>query len=154
MRIVEYTSTDVEPLLPCIVSYKRECKVDEFGLDAEPIELVKTLIELIEGEDSTLFVLMDNDSVVGFIGVMTGKFPFSQKRYGCEYYWYILPPYRGVSSMRLFRAAVEWSKQRGCSHFISTASRAASSLYEKVVDIYESIGMKHYASDYIMDIGG
>jgi GNAT superfamily N-acetyltransferase len=67
---------------------------------------------------------------------------------GSEHLWYVKKDCRGEGKQLLI-TAMKWSKSRGCSHFMSTASNFASSLHDSVCKVYERMGMEKLETVYM-----
>jgi len=93
----------------------------------------------------------DNGEIVGYMGITSYKSPLSSQRIANEHYWYVLPEYRRAS-IRLIKAAIEWTKTRGCSHLQMSASNFASELHDRVCGLYEAFKMKKFETAYIMEM--
>ena len=100
---------------------------------------------------ATLMLLLNEDIVVGFMGIFLHNSPVSVGLSANENYWYVLPKHRGASSLRLLKAAKKWAKDAGALHITMSASKLASDQHDKVCKIYEK-DMKHFETTYIMEL--
>jgi len=150
--IVKKFQGDVSVLRPIAVAWSKEANCDAMGLDFDMEAHLKDLQELVDNPDSELFVLEDENSPVGYIGITKFKSPLGKQFIANEHYYYVLPEKRGVSSVSLLRAVEQWAKLKGCSHILMNASYLASDLHDKVCRLYESLGMKKFESTYIKEV--
>lgn len=148
-RIITLKNT--ECLLPLINSWKNESD-KTFNIDMDEHLYINHLSKMINGNNSTILGLMKNDKLVGYIGIVLFDNPIGKGLMASEHFWYTLPKNRGIGAIRLLEAAIEWSKSKGCTHFIGNASRLASDLHDKVCAIYKKYGMSHYETSFICEV--
>lgn len=144
---------DMTLLAPVIKSWINEGRVNEFGFDLNIPSALDDLQSLIKLDSKDLLVLEYSNKIVGFMGILFFKSPLGVQWIANEHYWYILPEYRG-HGLKLINAARRWAKDKKCSHLILNASNLASELHDKVISIYEKIGMKKFETSYIEQIEG
>lgn len=148
--IVVYNG-DVSELRNIAAYWRDECNSNEMNIKTSMDSFLVDLKELIDGDNSDLLVLVD-DVPIGLLGLTTFTSPISSQLIANEHYWYVIPPRRGIASMRLLKAAEDWAKEKGCSHLIMTASNLASDLHDTVCFIYEKMGMKKFETSYIRGV--
>ena len=148
-RIVTIKSTD--GLSALMNSWKQEAG-REFNIDFDIESNVKHLNDMINGANSTVIGLIDDDRVIGYMGICIFENPVGKGVMASEHFWYVLPEHRGISAIRLLDAGMEWAKARGCTHFMANASRLAGGLHDKVCAIYKKYGMSHYETTYICEV--
>ena len=140
---------DIERLKPVAFQWKESCNGEDFGIELVPEKHFSDLAGLIERDDADLFLLVNEDEVVGYMGVTAFSSPLGNQKVGQEHYWFVSGENRGRGSMLLIRAAKDWAKEKGCTHFIMTASNLASNLHDKVCRFYERIGFKKFETSFI-----
>jgi len=127
-----------------------ESNDDVFGIDCNPCHTERHL----KAGDQTVFVMIKDEKPVGLIGVQLLNNPIGMGIMANEHLWYVSKVCRGIGSVRFLKHAMAWAKEKGCSHFMATASMLASDLHDSVCDLYESIGMKKFETTYISRLGG
>lgn len=141
---------DIEKLKPVALQWKETCNGIGFGIELVPEKHFSDLADLIERDDADLFLLIDDEKVVGYLGVTIFSSPLGNQKIANEHFFYILPQYRGMSSVRMIKTAQKWAKDRNCSHLILNASRMASSLYERACGLYERLNFREFERSYIL----
>lgn len=143
---------DVRELLPIIEIWQKEASGSEFGITIEIPYHLEDLDALVNCEDTDLLVLYDNDKPIGYMGIMLYHSPLGQQFIANERYYYVLPQHRGFGSLRLINAAVQWAKERGCSHIVFNINKMASGMHNKICMLYEKLGMKHFETSFIKEL--
>jgi len=146
MKCVEAKS--IEGFETVLQSFYDTHQSGRFGLDVRIEDVADELEVLINGTMTTVFILVSEKMIAGFIGVVLFKSPTGKDIIANEKFWYVMPEYRGYS-LKLFRKAKSWAKDHGASHFISNASMLASNLHDKICKIYEAFGMEKFETSYI-----
>lgn len=150
--IKEFRS-DINDLRPIADAWKAECNGEGFALEADPDELLREFYRLSNvGNGCELLVQYRDGKPVGIMGLTIFKSPIGKDRICNEHFWYVLPEHRGIGSLKMLDAAVEWAKKKGCTHFMANASKLASDLHDSVCKIYERKGMKHFETTYLMEV--
>ena len=143
---------DKSELLDEVADYwKAESNGNIFGMQVEKGCFLEDIQKMIDGEDSAIFVLVD-EKIVGFMGVRIFNSPLSSQRIANEHYWYVIPERRGIGSIRLIKEVIKWSKEQGCSHILLNASMLASDLHDKVCSLYEKLGAKKFGTTYSLGV--
>jgi GNAT superfamily N-acetyltransferase len=137
-------------LKPILDSWISECNTEEMGIELDEEVYLKDLQRLVDDENCTLLVLEHENKIAGFMGLIIFDSPLGRQKIANEHYFYILPEYRGMSSLRLIRAARKWARENGCSHILMNASYMASELHDKVCKLYEWLGMKKFETTYLI----
>ena len=140
-----------EQLKPIADLWANEAE-SSFGLELVADAHVKDLQTLVDSDMADLLVLDQDGEITGYLGIQIFKNPLGEQLIANEHYWFVIPECRGLSAMRLIKAAKVWAKEKGCSHLIMNASKLASELHDKVCKVYERQGMKHFETSYIMEI--
>lgn len=92
-------------------------------------ELATMLIDVPHG---VVFVSEQNGQVVGMIGVIATRHPFSGEPVLSELFWYVLPKARG-SGVKLLLTAEEWARANGITKSLMVSpNEAVSALYERL----------------------
>ena len=146
------TKYDVENFVSVIKSWYLETQKTEFGLEVDLLTATLDINQLVLSPDSDVLVLIDNDVIIGFLGIASSCSKLSAQKVAEERYYYVIPENRGISSLRLLRAAYQWAKDRGCTHFIIYASNLASVLHDRTCQLYEKLGMRKYETSYIKEL--
>lgn len=143
---------DVSVLAPLAQAWLMEVNGD-FGIDIDVAAHLKDLQDFVNGEQSDVLGLeTESGAIAGYMGVHWFFNHMGRGKFASEHYWYVHPDHRGVGSMRLMNAAMNWAKDKGCSHFLATASELASGLHDKVCRLYEKMGMKRFETTYICEV--
>ena len=145
------TNDNVESFASVIRAWFCETQKMEFGLDIELFTVFLDIGRLIALPDCEIFVLIDGETIIGFYGLAISQSKFSKQRIAEERYYYVMPEKRGISSLRLLKAAEKWSKEKGCSHFIIYASQVAGELHDRTCKLYEKLDMKQFETSYIKE---
>jgi GNAT superfamily N-acetyltransferase len=143
---------DVEDLRLIAEAWKAESNGNGFGLMMDADYYLADLKNLVEGEESDLLVLYDDNGIIGYMGITTFQSPLGRQKLANEHYWFVLPDKRGFGSLRLLNFAKQWAKDNGCSHLIMNASNVASDMHDKMCRLYEELGMKKFETSYIKEI--
>jgi len=143
---------DMERLRPIAEDWANTASDNEFGVDVDADSHLSDLRGLICGSTSGLIVLLKENQPVGYIGLKVMQNPIGHQLIANEHYWYVLPEYRGMGSMKMLKAAMLWAKLHNCSHIILNASRLASEMHDKVCLLYDKLGMKLFETSYIKEI--
>jgi len=145
--------TDPRALEPIVDKWLEEVNNDKFGLKIEKGKAIDDLRQLVLGDDADLFLLVVQERVVGFSGVIIYENRLTDHKIANEHYWYVLPSYRkGKNPIKLLRAVEKWAKEHECSHMIMNASNLASDNHDKVVRIYERLGYSLFETSLIKKI--
>lgn len=142
--ITEIFKGDIEQLRPVAEHWHKEANGRTFGLD---MDINKHLQDMARVDD--VLVLKDKDEIVGYMGLTIFTSGLSDQRIANEHCWYVIPQYRGISSIRLIKLAQDWAGSKGCSHLIMSASNLASDLHDRTCRIYERMGMTKFETSYI-----
>ncbi|MBE3087704.1 MAG: GNAT family N-acetyltransferase [Chloroflexi bacterium] len=132
-------------------SWKQEAS-REFNIDFDIESNIKHLNDMINGANSTVIGLMDDDRVIGYMGICIFENPVGKGIMASEHFWYVLPEHRGIGAIRLLEAGMDWARARGCTHFIGNASRLAGDLHGKVCKLYEKMGFTLFETSYICSL--
>lgn len=146
------TVEQIESIRSLAVEWKAFCSCDQFGLEVDVNEFLAGLMDLVDGDKSDLLLLMDNDEIVGLLGLTQFQSPFGKEQVASEHYMFIKQGHSITGSKRLIEAAEEWAKSKGCSHLIMNASNAASDLHDKVCKFYERLGLSKFETSFIKEI--
>jgi GNAT superfamily N-acetyltransferase len=150
MIVVKAIPDDIDRMKTVTSQWKETCKGDKFCLTIDEKTHCADLVRLMNGTDSDVFLLLNDDGeVVGYMGVTIFKSPLSEQRMASHYYWYVLKEARGRGSMLLMKAVKEWAKEKSCTHLIMHASALASDLHDKMCGFYEKLGMDKFETYYI-----
>ena len=153
MEIKLFTG-DTETLRPVVESWQQIVLDNGFGIIADDVD--KFLVELgnlATNEDSDLLALYDDDEPVGYLGMQYFISPLGRQRMANEHYFFVIPEKRGMSSIGLMRVAKVLAKERGCTHLIMNASNLASTLHDKVCNVYERLGFSKFETSFITGLG-
>ena len=144
---------NVYDLAPVVMAFFAECRCSEFDVEIDLKRVFDELNQLKTGPDSALIVLVNEAGApCGYMGVLTFTSPIGHERIANEHYWYVKPDCRKLSSLKMLAEAQKWAKGKGCTHFISTASRMASDMHDDVCSLYENLGMKKFETSYIINL--
>ena len=152
MKVVKATIEDIPNLLPVAAEWQRTCNGERFGIELDLKKSLSDLAYLIERETADLFLLVNKEDVVGYLGMTIFDSPIGSQKIAQEHYWFVMGDNKGRGTILLIRAAKEWAREKGCSHIIFNASNLASNMHDKVCRFYEKIGMKKFETSYIKEI--
>lgn len=146
------TVEQIESIRPLAIEWKEFCSCGKFGLEVDINEFLAGLMDLVNDDDSDLLLLVDNDDIVGIMGITKFQSPFGKEQVANEHYMFVKQGRSVTGGKRLIDAAQKWAKSKGCSHLMMNASNAASDLHNKVCMLYERIGMSKFETSYIKEI--
>lgn len=149
---IKLFNNDIETLRPIAESWFEFAKKNKFGIEGNVDKHLLELGMMAVKDDADLIVLYDEDTPVGYIGLIYFISPLSEQKIAEEHYFYVVPEKRGLDSMRLIKSAKYLAGYKGCSHIIFNASNLASDLHDKVCSFYEKQGMKLFETSYIMSL--
>lgn len=154
MRVVKATNSidDIEALKNIAFEWKGSCNGKAFGIDLRPETHFKDLANLIEDENSELFLLMKNNRVIGYMGAICFDSPIGNQKFASEHYWFVSGKNRGRGTLLLLRAIKLWAKEKGCSHLIMNCSNLASGMHNRLCQFYEKIGFRKFETSFIEEI--
>lgn len=98
--------------IPCLVEMGlRFLSETEYGtlLQANPEAIANLMSRLIDHDDGAVFVLSDDASLIGMIGMHVFTHPFSNERIASELFWWVNPEARR-RGMLLFSRAEQWAR--------------------------------------------
>ena len=144
-------NTDPIALEPLIDNWLLEVNNGKFGLNIDKQKAINDLRGMVLSSDAELFLLVVEDDVVGFCGVLLYENRLTDHNIANEHYLYVDPKYRrGVKNPnKLIRAIENWASEHNCSHIITNASYLASDRHDGVVKIYERLGYEPFESSFI-----
>ena len=152
MKVVKAKIEDIEGLKEVVYEWRESCKIEDFGIDFNPETYFSHLVDMINDIDSELFLLLKKDKVVGYLGAVRFQSPLGNQNIANEHFWFVSGKHRGRGTLLLLKAFKKWSKEKGCSHFIMTASAMASGMHDRLCHFYERIGYRRFETSYIKEI--
>jgi len=141
-----------EILQPLADEAEQGTNSEDFAFEVKAENIMAEMRRLILSPGSMVLLLFKDGEVIGCMGLEIFTNPFSGKRMANERCWFVLKKHRGIASLRLFKAAEQIARKEGCSHFIFNASKLASDSHDKVVKLYEKLGMKHWETSFICQL--
>lgn len=111
--IRQATLDDVPRLVELGVEFITQTVFHQF-VQPNEAAMTATVTALIEGANSTVFVLEGRGRVLGMIGVGWYDDPFSGERTVSEPFWWVTPVARGHGA-RLLRVAIAWARRAGAT---------------------------------------
>ena len=142
----------IESIRPLAAEWREFCSCDQFGLETDMDFFLAGLMDLVDGDNSDLLMLMDDNKIVGIMGITKFQSPFGKEQVANEHYMFVMQGHSITGGRRLIDAAHKWAKAHGCSHLIMNASNAASDLHDKVCGFYERLGLTKFETSYIKEI--
>ena len=149
MRIVE--TKDVEAIRPLYDAWLSIANGEKFGITIDPVVADANMQTLCCAGGSLLVAYDEDDMPVGFFALSPMPSGFGDQIIATETMWFALPNMHGVGPA-LFEAACAWTKANGCSHLMTTASKLASDLHDKVGRFCLHAGSKHFETIYLLEI--
>lgn len=127
---------------PAVVEDLQNCGVcaAEFYASAPSLRIfeldrfVSTWTGLLNSGMAVLFLLLDNDQIVGAIGGVAHQELYSHEMVCAELFWHVSKSYRGTGGVRLFKLLEQWAIEKGCSHL--RMAHLSESMPEKVANFY------------------
>lgn len=150
MRI-SYWTDNAEVLRPILEDWHKEQNGQVFGLSVNVEDVICDLKCLINAERSDVIVAKDGDLPVGFLAIFKTPSFLGPQMMAIEKYWYVSPSSR-TAGILLFNEGKKWTKEHGCSHFITSASNLASDKYEKICRFYRSRKMRLFETSFIIEV--
>ena len=130
-------------------AWEREHNGQDFGIKTDINVFLSEIARLVNDGLSDVLVMHDKEKIVGLLGITAFQNPIGRGLIASEHFWYVLPDYRGLTSVRMVKAAENWAKNRGCTHLIMNASLLASPLYHRVIELYKVFGMREFETSFI-----
>lgn len=150
MNIRLATIKDLEAIYRVALQWKATCNGDALGMKIIDSAYLADIASLINDADKDLLLLVeDAGEIVGYMGMNIFINPLGDQKIFNEHYFFILPKYRGISSVRMIKSAKQWAKSKGCTHMLITASSLANSYYERICCFYEKLKFKEFERTYI-----
>ncbi len=137
-----------DDLTELVASWQSEWRGDIFGLAIEPAKVIRDLHEIAGGPRSTVLAKIVDGKVVGVMGLVIFQNPYGGEHIVNEHCWYVVPAHRGYVR-DFFKAAREWARFKGCSHYILNASHMASGMCDRVSELYEKMGLAPFERSFI-----
>ncbi len=150
--IVKAIIEDIQKLRPVAAEWRESCNGERFGIELDVETHLADLASLIGRDDADLFLLVNEEKPVGYIGVTLFNSPVGSQKVAQEHYWFVSGEHRGRGTIALIRAAKEWAKEKGCSHIIFNASALASDMHDKLCNFYEVMAFQKFETSYIGEI--
>lgn len=151
MEVVEYHG-NVELLRPIGEEWHKAIKKNIFGLTGNVDKFLNSLDTMIKKSRKVLFALISDGEPVGVLAMEVNVSPVSDDLYAHECFWFVMEEHRGVSSLRMLKAAEKWARKAGCTHFMMVASeRAFCNTFDgadRVGNLYERFGMNKLETSY------
>ena len=150
MRI-EYV-TDPELFREVGEQWLAESRYEQFGLKVTADNVIADSKEWLKTGMGTIIALVDEEGqYVGFMTVYCVTDFLGDRPVAFEKYWYVRPDYRPFAVLMLNRAK-KWAKENGASHFVSSASMAASDRHGALCRFYASQKMKLFETSFICEL--
>jgi hypothetical protein len=152
MRIKIFDS-DVSHLYPLIETWAKESNARDFGMTIDPERLLGHAEFLRDCPDTELLALGSKEGrVLGVMGLVISPNIVENGSILNEHIWYVLPQHRSRASLGLINEAQRWGAERGCGHFVITASKMISDLHDTMCHLYNRLGFKKFETTYIREI--
>lgn len=142
---------DVDRLLPLAEKWAAECQSRAFGFGVALRPALDDLRDWLRQWPGTLLVACDDDAVHGFLALFKLPFPLTGEPIAVEKHWYCAPDTNGAGG-QLYRAAVAWAREHGCTHLIVTASGLMPESYEKIVRFCRRRDMRLFETAFMENL--
>ena len=150
MRI-EYV-TDPELFREVGEQWLAESRYEQFGLKVTVDNVIADSKEWLKTGMGTIIALHHGyEGYVGFMTVYCVADFLGDKPVAFEKYWYIKPMFRWGGHKMLAEAKI-WAKKQGASHFVSSASMAASNRHDRLCEFYVRQEMKQFETSFICEL--
>lgn len=148
---IEYTQ-DVEVVRPLVERWRAASAVAAFGFDARVEDVLADLKSWLAECRGTLIVARGDEEPVGFYAVfLAPNYLHAGATLAVEKYWYALANAELVGP-QLFHQAWEWSKARGATHLMVSASHMMPASHDRIARFCRSMGMQPFESSFIREI--
>ena len=151
------TTHDVERIREIAGRWLSGCNAQKLGFAISIDRALEDLREWVDTMPGDILLAYepvsdyDPPELVGFFALFVCDSYLGPDKVALEKYWYAEPNHTRAG-VALFRAAMEWSKEHGCSHLIASASGIASDLHDKVCRFFERQGMTLFETAYIAKV--
>lgn len=154
MRIVQ--TNDVSVIEPLAKKWHDVSNAVAFGLKVIMEDVLNDLDVWLESYPGTIIVAMEDPEYdppfpVGFFAVFAVKSFLSNDLVALEKYWFS-DPESHKAGVYLYKAALKWAADNGCTHLILSASNLASDQHDKVCKFCEAFGMNKFETSYIVKV--
>ena len=150
MRI-EYV-TDLEVFRPLGELWMQTHNGKEFGFNITVDDVMKDAKEVLASGSGAVIGANLNGEWVGFMLLFVCKSFLGPQDFAVEKYWFAKPGASFMAGPLMLREAKAWTKNRGCSDLITSASNPASEMHDKVCEFYERCGFRKFETSYICKV--
>lgn len=144
--IREATRDDLPRVVAMFARFVRESQYRQY-IGNHPDHAARMMAQLIDREDWALFVVEQDDDVIGMLGLMLFDQPFSGERLATELFWWLDPEHRGHGGWLLKRGE-KWAKAHGATRI----SMMAPADKPRVAETYRRLGYAEVEHVYQRDL--
>lgn len=90
---------------------------------------------LLGNGSGVMFLLLNDEEVVGSIGGITHKELYCDETVAAEMFWHVSKAYRGIGGLRLFKMFEQWAVQKGCDRI--RMAYLSESMPDKLANFYK-----------------
>jgi hypothetical protein len=137
----------MEDLRPLGQEWLQELSADDYGLDVDLDVIVQDLKDWLQNEGVVL-VAKENDEIIAVFALFAVPSYLGKQKIALEKYWYARTDHH-VAGPKLYIEALDWAKQHGCSHLITSGSKMASDRHDSICKFLEKTGAQHFETSYI-----
>jgi len=151
---VEIFNGDVSELYSLIDEWIAALSNKEFNVTFDKDSYVRDVRDLINRDNADMLVIRHPEAgIVGLMGIVSFRSPFSDEKWASEHYCYIKRDHRDSHGFdALLNVADKWSKRMGCKKLILNASVLANRRHDLVCRLYERKGYKHFETSFIKEL--
>lgn len=141
---------DINALVPLLSEWGESAGGYAMPMDMQSV--LSTLKMFTSKKGSAVLVLVDGESVKGFMGIYRSSNHLGRGHIARECLYFVSQKARRHAK-RLISAAEEWAKGNGCSHLVLTASRLANpELFSRVERFYAACEFSIFETSFIKEI--
>jgi hypothetical protein len=108
-------------------------------------------LKLCLASEGAVLVAEKEEVIIGLFALFAVDSYLGNQKIAVEKYWYVSDN-TCLAGPRLYLAAVNWAREHGCSHLITSGSKMASDRHDSICQFLESSGAKHFETSYIYEL--
>lgn len=140
--IAKATTEDLERMEPTARKFYNSSR---FLRVFEASRFIALWSSLFSAGTGVIFVVRENDQIVGAIGGVVYPEPYSGDLIAQEFFWFVEPEYRGVG-MRLYFTFEGWARDRGCEEI--RMGHLHDLMPDKIAAVYRRLGFSAVETNY------
>jgi hypothetical protein len=141
---------NIEELIPLGSEWLEEITADAYGLDVDLSVILADLEQWLNGEGAVLVAKVD-DEIVAMFALFAVPSYLGNQKIALEKYWYAREGHH-FAGPKLYIEALNWAREHGCSHIITSGSKMASDRHDSICAFLEKTGAQHFETSYIYEL--